>query len=82
VLATLWVSRFAAALLYGVEPHDAMTLLTTAFTVVSIAVVAGWLPASRATRMDLTQVLKANSEARSQAPVRSKETRLQMKLLT
>jgi ABC-type lipoprotein release transport system permease subunit len=30
----------------------------TASTVVSVAVVAGWLPASRAVRMDPAQVLR------------------------
>jgi putative ABC transport system permease protein len=58
MLATLWLSRFVVALLYGVQPHDAATLLMTASTVVSVAVVAGWLPASRAVRMDPAQVLR------------------------
>ena len=56
--ATLWLSRFVAPLLYGLEPHDPLTLLGAALGLGLVAVVAGWIPAVRATRIDPAQVLR------------------------
>jgi putative ABC transport system permease protein len=52
-----WASRFVATLLYGLEPHDPTTLIASAATLALIGMVAGWLPARRASRLDPTQVL-------------------------
>jgi putative ABC transport system permease protein len=52
-----WASRFVATLLYGLEPHDPITLIGSAATLALIGMVAGWLPAKRASRLDPTQVL-------------------------
>ncbi len=60
LLASLWLSRFVAPLLYGLEPHDPATLLASAATLASVAAVAGWIPAARATRIDPAQVLREN----------------------
>ena len=60
LLASLWLSRFVAPLLYGLEPHDPVTLLASASTLGLVAAVAGWIPASRATRIDPAQVLREN----------------------
>lgn len=60
LLASLWLSRFVAPLLYGLEPHDPVTLLASVSTLVLVAAVAGWIPASRATRIDPAQVLREN----------------------
>jgi ABC-type antimicrobial peptide transport system permease subunit len=58
LLASLWLSRFVAPLLYGLEPHDPTTLLASASTLGLVAAVAGWIPASRATRIDPAEVLR------------------------
>jgi ABC-type antimicrobial peptide transport system permease subunit len=48
------------ALLYGLEPHDPVTLLASASILGLVAAVAVWIPASRATRIDPTQLLREN----------------------
>jgi putative ABC transport system permease protein len=58
LLASLWLSRFVAPLLYGLEPYDPTTLLGSASTLGLVAAVAGWIPASRATRIDPAEVLR------------------------
>ena len=58
LVAALWVSRFVAPLLYGLEPRDPITLLTAALTLTLVAIVAAWIPAARATRVDPAQVLR------------------------
>jgi ABC-type antimicrobial peptide transport system permease subunit len=58
LLASLWLSRFVAPLVYGLEPHDPTTLLASAATLGLVAAVAGWIPASRATRIDPAEVLR------------------------
>lgn len=58
VLATLWLSRFIAPLLYGLEPRDPATLVASSVTLAAVAALAGWIPASRASRIDPAQVLR------------------------
>jgi len=58
LLGSMWLSRFVAPLLYGLEAHDPVTLLASALTLGSVAAVAGWIPASRATRIHPAQVLR------------------------
>jgi ABC-type lipoprotein release transport system permease subunit len=53
-----WASRFVGTLLYGLEPGDPATLTASAATLALIAAIAGWLPASRASRLDPTQVFR------------------------
>jgi hypothetical protein len=59
-VASAWLSRFVAALLYGFEPRDPMTLVTAALTLCAVGALAGWLPASRAARIDPADVLREN----------------------
>ena len=56
--AAFWLARFAAPLLYGLEPHDPLTHLPSAVTLVLVAALAGWIPASHAARTDPAQVLR------------------------
>ncbi len=53
-----WMSRYVAALLYGLEPGDPGTLVASAAILALIGAVAGWLPANRASRLDPTRVLR------------------------
>ena len=56
--ASLWLSRFVATLLFGLEPRDPATLMAAAVVLSAIGVMAGWLPASRAARIDPARVLR------------------------
>ncbi|HXW08214.1 MAG TPA: FtsX-like permease family protein [Vicinamibacterales bacterium] len=56
--AAAFVSRFAATLLYGLEPDDPATLVASAATLALTGAVAGWLPAQHASRLDPTRVLR------------------------
>jgi predicted permease len=58
LLAAVWLSRFVAPLLYGLEAADPATLVIAAATLASVAVLAAWRPVSRAVRIDPAQVLR------------------------
>ena len=55
---SLWASRFVATLLYGLEPRDPATFISAAVMLCAIGLLAGWLPARRAARIDPTVVLR------------------------
>src|SRR6266496_3909923 len=46
------VTRLLSSLLFGVTPSDPLTFLVVSALLVFVAVLASWLPASRATRVD------------------------------
>jgi predicted permease len=52
------LSRFIGALLYSVDPRDALTLVTSAAAVAVIAVLAAGVPAIRSSHIDPGQVLR------------------------
>jgi putative ABC transport system permease protein len=58
LLGAVWLSRFVAPLLYGLPPRDPVTFAESALALAAAAAVAGWIPASRATRLDPAQVLR------------------------
>jgi ABC-type lipoprotein release transport system permease subunit len=45
-------TSMAASLLYGVHPHDAGVFLTVPSSLFVVAILASYLPARRATRVD------------------------------
>jgi len=45
-------------LLYGLEPRDPATLIGAALSLVAIGALAGWIPATRAARIDSARVLR------------------------
>ena len=55
---SLWASKFAASLLYGVEARDPLTLVGAAAILAAVGALAGWLPAWRASRIDPAAVLR------------------------
>jgi predicted permease len=57
---SMWVSRFVATLLYGLDPRDPVTLAGAALTLAAVGAMAGWLPAHRASRIDPLEILRAN----------------------
>jgi len=59
LLLALGLTRGLAGLLYGVSPTDATVFLAVPALVLSIAVLACWLPARRATRVNPNEALRA-----------------------
>jgi putative ABC transport system permease protein len=55
----LQLTRLIAALLYGVEPGDPATFVSVAVLLGVIALLAGYIPARRATRVDAIAALRA-----------------------
>jgi putative ABC transport system permease protein len=55
---SLWASRFVASLLYGLEPRDPATLAGAVGVLTTVAAIAAWLPARRASRIDPAVVLR------------------------
>ena len=55
---SLWAARFVSTLLYGLEPRDTATFLSAAAILLAVGLIAGWLPARRAARLDPTIVLR------------------------
>jgi hypothetical protein len=56
---SFWASRLVGALLFGLQPRDPLTFVTAAAVLVSVALLAAWLPARRAARLDPAAVLKS-----------------------
>jgi ABC-type antimicrobial peptide transport system permease subunit len=54
----LAVNRLIASLLFGVQPTDSVTIIFVIATITVVAVVASWLPAWRASRLDPNVVLR------------------------
>ena len=55
----LALTRFLGALLYGVAPGDPITFVSVAVLLGMIALIAGYTPARRATRVDAMEALRA-----------------------
>ena len=54
----LAVNRLIASLLFGVQPTDTVTIGLVIATITAVTVVASWLPAWRASRLDPNIVLR------------------------
>ncbi len=52
VLGALGLTRFTASLLYGVTATDLTTFISTSLAILVVAVLASYIPARRATRVD------------------------------
>lgn len=60
VATSAWLARFAAPLLYGLQPHDPGTLLFAALTLIAVGALAAWFPAFRGSRIDPAEVLRTH----------------------
>jgi putative ABC transport system permease protein len=55
---SLWSTTFLESLLYGMSPRDPATIAAAAALLLSVALVAIWLPSRRAARVDPARVLR------------------------
>lgn len=58
VAASAWAAQLVTSLLFGLQPHDPVTLGGAVIALAAAAVVAAWLPARRATGIDPAEVLR------------------------
>ncbi len=58
LVASIVAARAASTLLFGLSPGDPLTLLTAAAVLGAVAMVASYLPALRASRLEPTEALR------------------------
>ena len=58
VVVSLALARLIEGLLHGVAPHDLGTFATVPAVLVAVALIASWIPAWRATRVDPLKALR------------------------
>jgi len=58
LVAAFFLSRFLNSLLFGITTHDAFTFTVVPLCLITIALMAGYLPARRATRVDPVSSLR------------------------
>jgi predicted permease len=56
---SLWAAKFVATLLFGIDARDPMTFIGAAITLIVIGLLAGWLPARKASRLEPTAALRS-----------------------
>jgi predicted permease len=52
VVAAFWLTKFLQKQLFGVSPHDPVVLAAVVVMLAAVALVACWIPARRATKVD------------------------------
>ena len=55
---SLWAARFLESLMFQLEPRDPVTFGSAAAVLVAVGVLAAWMPARRAARLDAATVLR------------------------
>jgi putative ABC transport system permease protein len=60
VVASAWASSLVETLLYGVGPRDPKSLIGAGVVLLVVGMIAAWLPAHRASRLDPAAVLREN----------------------
>ena len=60
LVGAVGLARLISSMLYGVAPHDPITLGAVTLSLLVVAGVASWLPAMRAARIDPIEALRAD----------------------
>lgn len=55
---TLALSRVMRSVVYGIKPHDPLTMMAAAVLMIVVAAMAAWIPARRAARIDPLAALR------------------------
>jgi predicted permease len=58
LVGSAWTTQFISSMLHNVEPRDAVTLMGSCALLFAVALIAGWLPARHAARIDPASVLR------------------------
>jgi ABC-type antimicrobial peptide transport system permease subunit len=58
IAGALGLTRFLSSLLYGVKPADPLTFVAVSFILASVALLASYIPARRATQVDPMAALR------------------------
>jgi ABC-type antimicrobial peptide transport system permease subunit len=58
VAGALALTRFLSTLLYGIEPTDPLTFFVVSLILTAVALIASYIPARRATRVDPLAALR------------------------
>jgi len=58
VFGASWIGRLLSGLFFGVSAHDPLTIFLVVFLELGVAVVACWIPARRASRLDPMTALR------------------------
>ena len=58
IVLSLWAAQFVSALTFGVDARDPITLAGTASVLAGVGLLAAWLPARKASRVDPAITLK------------------------
>jgi ABC-type antimicrobial peptide transport system permease subunit len=58
LLAAAGAARLVAGILFGVSPNDPLTNVLAAATLAAVSLIAGYLPARRAARIDPMAALR------------------------
>ena len=55
---TLALSRLMQGVIYGITPHDPLTMIGAAVLMIAVAALAAWIPARRAAKIDPMEALR------------------------
>ena len=58
--AAFWAGKFVKPLLFNVSPKDPWVFVTVAVALVLVALVASWIPALRASRVEANVALRSD----------------------
>jgi putative ABC transport system permease protein len=56
--SAIWLTRFIKSILFAIEPLDVPTFAATVLALFGLTLLASWIPARRATRIDPTVALR------------------------
>ncbi len=56
--AAAWLARYVESMLFGVQPVDPLTIIAAIGLMLLVALIAAWLPARRASRLDAMVALR------------------------